>query len=108
MQFSLSEITCVVCCSEPSKPRIAIHTPKLTKGSSPLKLQFSGDTDMEDWMANLTSGKKLNKGMGLSLSQQTFQWFYLFLIHHKFWSFDQSQVGIQNMKKTNLTMDLLL
>lgn len=56
MQFSLSEITCVVCCSEPSKPRIAIHTPKLTKGSSPLKLQFSGDTDMEDWMANLTSG----------------------------------------------------
>ena len=30
MQFSLSEITCVVCCSEPSKPRIAIHTPKLT------------------------------------------------------------------------------
>ncbi|KAJ9585855.1 hypothetical protein L9F63_020497, partial [Diploptera punctata] len=55
MQFSLSEITCVVCCSEPSKPRIAIHTPKLTKGSSPLKLQFSGDTDMEDWMANLTS-----------------------------------------------------
>lgn len=60
MQFSLSEITCVVCCSEPSKPRIAVHTPKLTKGSSPLKLQFSGDTDMEDWMANLTSGKKLN------------------------------------------------
>lgn len=59
MQFSLSEITCVVCCSEPSKPRIAIHTPKLTKGSSPCKLQFSGDTDMEDWMANLTSGKKL-------------------------------------------------
>ncbi|PSN51886.1 Tectonin beta-propeller repeat-containing protein [Blattella germanica] len=55
MQFSLSEITCVICCSEPSKPRIAIHTPKLTKGSSPLKLQFSGDTDMEDWMANLTS-----------------------------------------------------
>lgn len=59
MQFSLSEITCVICCSEPSKPRIAIHTPKLTKGSSPFKLQFSGDTDMEDWMANLTSGKKL-------------------------------------------------
>jgi len=59
MQFSLSEITCVICCSEPSKPRIAIHTPKLTKGSSPFKLQFSGYTDMEDWMANLTSGKKL-------------------------------------------------
>jgi len=59
VQFSLSEITCVICCSEPSKPRIAIHTPKLTKGSLPFKLQFSGDTDMEDWMANLTSGKKL-------------------------------------------------
>ncbi|KDR11313.1 tectonin beta-propeller repeat-containing protein isoform X6 [Zootermopsis nevadensis] len=55
MQFSLSEITCVVCCSEPSKPRIAIHTPKLTKDFSPIKLQFIGETDMEDWMANLTS-----------------------------------------------------
>ncbi|XP_066998371.2 tectonin beta-propeller repeat-containing protein isoform X2 [Anabrus simplex] len=55
MQFSISEITCVVCCSEPSHPRIAIHTPALTKTSSPVKLEFSGDTDMEDWMANLTS-----------------------------------------------------
>nr|CAD7402194.1 unnamed protein product [Timema cristinae] len=58
MQFSLSEITCVVCCSEPAHPRIAIHTPKLTRGSTPLKLEFSGDLDMEDWMANLTSGNK--------------------------------------------------
>nr|CAD7586073.1 unnamed protein product [Timema genevievae] len=67
MQFSLSEITCVVCCSEPAHPRIAIHTPKLTRGSTPLKLEFSGDLDMEDWMANLTSGNKESlpiKGLG--------------------------------------------
>lgn len=54
-QFSLSEVTCVVCCSEPGNPRLAVHAPRLAK--QPLRLQFSGDTDMEDWMANLTSGK---------------------------------------------------
>ncbi|GLH00192.1 Tectonin beta-propeller repeat-containing protein [Gryllus bimaculatus] len=55
VQFSLSEITCIVCCSEPSHPRIAIHTPSLTNQTSCVKLQFTGDTEMEDWMANLTS-----------------------------------------------------
>lgn len=45
----------MVCCSEPGNPRIAVHIPRLSK--KPLRLQFSGDTDMEDWMANLTSGK---------------------------------------------------
>lgn len=55
MQFSLSEITCVMCCSEPGNPRIAIHAPRLPPGSSPLKLQFSGDSDLEDWLSHLTS-----------------------------------------------------
>lgn len=55
MQFSLSEITCVMCYSEPGNPRLAIHAPRLPSGSSPLKLQFSGDTDMEDWLSHLTS-----------------------------------------------------
>lgn len=55
VQFSLSEITCIVCCSEPSHPRIAIHTPSLTNEATCVKLQFTGDTEMEDWMANLTS-----------------------------------------------------
>lgn len=55
MQFSLSEITCVQCCSEPGNPRIALHAPRLPAGSSPLKLQFSGDTEMEDWLSYLTS-----------------------------------------------------
>lgn len=55
MQFSLSEITCIQCCSEPGSPRIAIHAPRLPAGSSPLKLQFSGDTEMEDWISHLTS-----------------------------------------------------
>lgn len=55
MQFSLSEITCVICCSEPGTPRLAIHAPRLPHGSSPLKLQFNGDTDLEDWLSHLTS-----------------------------------------------------
>lgn len=55
MQFSLSEITCVICCSEPGTPRLAIHAPRLPHGSSPIKLQFNGDTDLEDWLSHLTS-----------------------------------------------------
>lgn len=55
MQFSLSEITCVLACSEPGLPRLAIHAPRLPNGSSPLKIQFTGDTDMEDWLSHLTS-----------------------------------------------------
>lgn len=55
MQFSLSEITCVMSCSEPGHPRLAIHAPRLPVGLSPLKLQFSGDSDLEDWLSHLTS-----------------------------------------------------
>ena len=55
MQFSLSEITCVMTCSEPGHPRLAIHAPRLPVGLSPLKLQFSGDSDLEDWLSHLTS-----------------------------------------------------
>ncbi|XP_055626940.1 tectonin beta-propeller repeat-containing protein [Toxorhynchites rutilus septentrionalis] len=55
MQFSLSEIMCVMCCSEPGSPRLAIHAPRLPPGSSPIKIQFSGDTDLEDWISHLTS-----------------------------------------------------
>nr|XP_012138100.1 PREDICTED: tectonin beta-propeller repeat-containing protein isoform X2 [Megachile rotundata] len=54
MQFPVSEIMCVVCCSEPGNPRIAIHTPRLSR-SKVLRLQFSSDTEMEDWVAHLTS-----------------------------------------------------
>lgn len=55
MQFSLSEITCIMCCSEPGHPRLAIHAPRLPVGMSPIKLQFNGDTDMEEWLSHLTS-----------------------------------------------------
>ncbi|CRK95669.1 CLUMA_CG009127, isoform A [Clunio marinus] len=55
MQFSLSEITCVMTCSEPGHPRLAIHAPRLPVGLSPLRLQFSGDSDLEDWLSHLTS-----------------------------------------------------
>ncbi|KAF7379139.1 tectonin beta-propeller repeat-containing protein isoform X1 [Vespula maculifrons] len=54
MQFPISEITCVICCSEPGNPRIAIHTPKLIR-SKVLTLQFLSDADMEEWLAHLTS-----------------------------------------------------
>lgn len=55
MQFSLSEITSVMSCSEPGHPRLAIHAPRLPVGLTPLKLQFSGDSDLEDWLSHLTS-----------------------------------------------------
>lgn len=55
IQFSLSEITCVMGASDPGLPRIAIHVPRLPTGSSPIRIQFSGDTDLEDWLAHLTS-----------------------------------------------------
>jgi len=60
IQFPVSEITCVVCCSEPGNPRIAIHTPKLNR-SKVIRLQFASDTEMEDWLAHLTSGKDTHK-----------------------------------------------
>ncbi|KAK3915633.1 Tectonin beta-propeller repeat-containing protein [Frankliniella fusca] len=54
LQLSVSEITCVASCSEPGTPCIAIHTSRLRPSKGPLKLQFSAETDMEDWMAHLT------------------------------------------------------
>ncbi|XP_011065676.1 PREDICTED: tectonin beta-propeller repeat-containing protein [Acromyrmex echinatior] len=54
IQFPVSEITCVVCCSEPGNPRVAVHTPKLSR-SKVIRLQFASDTEMEDWLAHLTS-----------------------------------------------------
>lgn len=56
MQFPLSEITAVQCCSEVgAPPRLAIHAPRLGGNSAMIKLQFPGDTDMEDWLSHLTS-----------------------------------------------------
>lgn len=54
MQLSLNDITCVMCCSEPGHPRLALYTPRLVE-SSPLKLQFANDGEMEDWLSHLTS-----------------------------------------------------
>lgn len=54
MQFPVSEIMSVASCSEPGSPRIAIHTPRLSR-SKIVRLQFSSDTEMEDWLAHLTS-----------------------------------------------------
>lgn len=55
MQLSLNEITCVMCCSEPSHPRIALYAPRRSTEFSPLKLEFSNDDEMEDWLSHLTS-----------------------------------------------------
>lgn len=54
LQISLSEITCIVCCSEPSHPRIALYAPRLTTNNMPLKLQFANDTEKEEWLSHLT------------------------------------------------------
>lgn len=55
LQFPLSEITAVMCVSEPGAPRLAIHSPRLGGSAAVIKLQFAGDTDMEDWLSHLTS-----------------------------------------------------
>lgn len=55
--MALSEITAVIDVSEPGCPRLAIHTVHSTVTNTfPLRLQFSGDIDLDDWTANLTSG----------------------------------------------------
>ena len=55
IQFSLSDITCVQCCSEPGSPRIALHAPHLPANCSPVRLQFGSDAEMEDWLSHLSS-----------------------------------------------------
>ncbi|EDW69940.1 tectonin beta-propeller repeat-containing protein [Drosophila virilis] len=55
IQFALSDITCVQCCSEPGAPRLAIHAMHLRVNCSPVKLQFTSDADMEDWLSHLSS-----------------------------------------------------
>lgn len=55
IQFSLSAITCVQCCSEPGLPRIAVHALNLPNNSSPVRLQFASDQEMDDWLSHLTS-----------------------------------------------------
>lgn len=55
IQFSLSAITCVQCCSEPASPRLAIHAPCLPSNCSPVRLLFSSDAEMEDWLSHLSS-----------------------------------------------------
>lgn len=55
IQFTLSDITCVQCCSEPGAPRLAIHAHHLPVNCSPVKLQFASDAEMEDWLSHLSS-----------------------------------------------------
>lgn len=56
IQFSLSAITCIMCCSEPASPRLAIHVTTLVSSNcSPVRLLFSSDAEMEDWLSHLTS-----------------------------------------------------
>lgn len=51
IQLSLLDISCVICCSEPGRPRIAIYAERI---STVLKIQFASDIDMEDWLSYLT------------------------------------------------------
>lgn len=51
IQLSLLDITCVMCCSETGRPRIAVYAERTT---SLLKIQFTSDIEMEDWLSYLT------------------------------------------------------
>lgn len=53
-QCSLSEISIISCCSEPGCPRLALYAPRLSAAFSPLKLQFTSDSDLEDWLSQLS------------------------------------------------------
>ncbi|KAF5287072.1 hypothetical protein FQA39_LY16057 [Lamprigera yunnana] len=52
-QFSVTDISCVQCCSEPGSPRLAVHTPHITPYC--IKLQFSSDCQLEEWQNHFTS-----------------------------------------------------
>ncbi|KRT79436.1 hypothetical protein AMK59_7120, partial [Oryctes borbonicus] len=51
--FSINEITCVQCCSEPGSPRLAIHTPNLN--IPVIRIQFSSDNQMEEWQTHFAT-----------------------------------------------------
>lgn len=53
-QCPLSEIAIVSCCSEPGTPRLALYAPRLTSAYSPLRLQFPTDSELEDWLSQLS------------------------------------------------------
>lgn len=53
-QCSLSEIAIVSCCSEPGAPRLALYAPRLSAAYSPLKIQFPTDSELEDWLSQLS------------------------------------------------------
>ncbi|XP_031344755.1 tectonin beta-propeller repeat-containing protein isoform X2 [Photinus pyralis] len=50
-QFSVTDITCVQCCSELGCPRLAVHTPHLPPYC--IKFQFSSDSQLEEWQTHL-------------------------------------------------------
>lgn len=52
-QFSLSDIVCIQCSSEPGSPRLTIHTPRDTP--SFIQVQFSSDSTMEEWQSHLAT-----------------------------------------------------
>ncbi|XP_008194152.1 tectonin beta-propeller repeat-containing protein isoform X3 [Tribolium castaneum] len=61
--FSLNDITCVQCCSEPGSPRLALHVPR--HAPSLLRLQFSSDAQLEEWQTHFaTTCGKLHQALG--------------------------------------------
>lgn len=51
--LSLSDVTCIQCCSEPGNPRLAIHIPR--QSPSIIRFQFSSDTLLEEWQTHFTT-----------------------------------------------------
>lgn len=57
LQLSLSEITCIMNCSEPGQPCFSVNTAKTVEsGTSPLKLFFNYENDFEDWLDCVSTG----------------------------------------------------
>lgn len=101
LQLSVSEITCVASCSEPGVPCIAIHTSRLRPSKGPLKLQFSTETEMEDWMANLTLVTcQVNSTRGRPSANS----FWATSTRGDVFSFDPSSLEV-NLYKYNFSID---
>lgn len=105
LQLSVSEITCVASCSEPGVPCIAIHTSRLRPSKGPLKLQFSTETEMEDWMANLTLVTcQVNGTRGRPSSSS----FWATSTRGDVFSFDPSTLETHQLRGENYVQEMLV
>ncbi|CAG0888008.1 unnamed protein product [Cyprideis torosa] len=56
IQILLPSVTCVHALLDPKRPTMVVHTPKATKKRRPLKVSFTSETEMEEWVAQVSDG----------------------------------------------------